>query len=161
MLWDEEFKPLRGAFDELAGDRRFALAVAAMDRTLAELDPPLEGDHATDLLHEAMNTARAAVGGDFAGLSLRDGVPDQLSAMLRHSTESAVGPIVMAVIGCFSLPAEGMPAQTLYAVFSHCYEAVFEREEEQTGDLETVEDERANPRLTTTIAWQKNLLTRG
>jgi hypothetical protein len=160
MLWDEEFKPLREAFDRLPGDRRFALAVAAIDRTLAEFDPPLEGGRPAELLREILNIARAGVDGGFAGLTLPDGVAEELSAILNEPTESGVGPLIMAVIGCFGLPEEGLPAQTLYAVFSHCYEAVFEREEEET-DLESVEDERANPRLTATIAWQKELLAQG
>jgi len=160
MLWDEEFKPLRDVFDRLPGDRRFVLAVAAIDRTLAEFDPPLEDGRPTELLKESLDIARAAVDGGFAGLTLPDGVAEELSAVLNEPTESGVGPLIMAVVGLFGLPEEGLPAQTLYAVFSHCYEAVFERVEDET-DLETVEDERANRRLTATIAWEKELLAQG
>jgi hypothetical protein len=160
MLWDEEFKPLRDVFDRLPGDRRFALAVTAIDRTFAELDPPLEDGRPTELLRESLAIARAGVDDGFVGLALPAGVAEELSAILNEPTESGVGPLIMAVIGLFGLPEEGLPAQTLYAVFSHCYEAVFEREEEET-DLETVADERANPRLTATIEWQKELLAQG
>jgi hypothetical protein len=159
MLWDEEFKPLRDTFDRIPGNRRFTLAVTAIDRTLSELDPPIGDSRGAELLKETLTIARtAAANNNHAGLPLPEGTSDEFSTILANGTESAVGPLIMAVIGCFGLPDEGMPAQTLYAVFSHCYEAVFEHEEEHTGDLETVEDERANPRCTATIAWQKGLL---
>jgi hypothetical protein len=158
MLWDEEFKPLRDVFDRLPGDRRFALAVAAIDRTLDGFDPPLEGGRPAELLRECLNIARAGVDGGFAGLTLPDGAAEELSMTLSEPMESGVGPLILAVVNFFELPEEGLPAQALYAVFSHCYEAVYEREEAAGNELRTVEDERANPRLTATIAWEKELL---
>jgi hypothetical protein len=155
MLWDNEFRPLRDEFDRVPEDRRHPLAVTAIDRTLAELTPPLGDSRGADLFRQTFDIVRTS---DPASVSLPDDTVAELTSFLGDHTESAVGPLLMAVVTFLGVPGEGMSSEALYTIFSHCYEAVYEREETKEGPLETVEKERANPRLAAVVAWQKELL---
>jgi hypothetical protein len=155
MLWDTEFRPRREDFDRVREDRRHGLAVTAIDRTLAELTPPLGEGRGAELFRRTFGIVRTA---DPAAVSLPDDTVAELTTFLSDHSENAVGPLLMAVVTFLGVPGEGMSGEALFTIFSHCYEAVHEREQTTGGPLDTDEEERANPRLAAVVAWQKELL---
>jgi hypothetical protein len=157
MLWDNEFRPLRDDFDRVPEPRRHAVAVAAVERTLADLTPPLGGGPGAELFRRTFDLVRNS---DPATVSLPAGMEAELSDFLGDNTDGVLGPLLMAAVTFLGAPGKGMSGEALFTVFSHCYEAVHGQEEIAGGPLGTVDAERADPRLTATIAWQKELLAR-
>ncbi|HEU5267005.1 MAG TPA: hypothetical protein VFU35_09895 [Jatrophihabitans sp.] len=157
ILWDEELAPELPTINALTPQRRYAVAVHAIEGTLASFDPPPARGRALELLRACLDGARAAVGGAHVGLAMPEGAEEEITDLVSvdGDAEPGLGPLLMAVANCYEIPEPGMATEHLFTLLSDCYSAVVERD---GRDEETPAQERSNPSLTAEIALQKRLL---
>lgn len=150
LLWDVRFSGARQTLAALHPQRRFDLAVAAIDRAVAQFDPPLGDGPETRLVNECLAQLRLATAQP-TGVSLAGETGRAIEAVLTDGAEWGIVPVLMAFLCCCDHADRGLPADSLYDVLSHCYQAMLEREDPEP---ETLEEELASPHCVATIDWQ-------
>jgi hypothetical protein len=148
-LWDEQAGSIGPLVERLTPDRRFAVAVAAIDQTVASFEPPLGDGQGARLVREGLARARAAVGHRHTGLPLPDDLEEHMAEAIADDPERGVGQLLMAVGNCYGIPEPGMTAEFLESVLYDCYEAVLARAPVEGDDPD---EERADPRCTAAVA---------
>jgi hypothetical protein len=148
-LWDEQAKSIGPQLERLTPNQRFAVAVAAIDQTVASFEPPLGASPGALLARECLARARAAVGHQHTELPLPDHVADQMSEAIADDPEPGVGQLLMAVGNCYGIPEPGMTAEYLESVLYDCYQAVLARAPVEGDDPD---EEQADPRCAAAVA---------
>lgn len=156
MLWDEEMASALMSIQALSSERRYAVGVTAIDRTLASFQPPVDpGDPGVRLLLQCLTDSRAAIGGEYSGRVLSDDMQQKMTAIVTEGDPPGIPQLIIAVANCYGIPESGMVPEYLLTILSDCCSAVIDHED---VDGENVDEERENPLCVATIQWQRELI---
>ncbi|GAA5075699.1 hypothetical protein GCM10023259_078510 [Thermocatellispora tengchongensis] len=154
LLWDYEMAAEREKLNGLSPTRRLALAVTAIEWTMATMSPPIRDAATRAFLERALVACRRAVSEGQRAVSEQPELIRDYDDVYEGTEEPGTAHLLSAVMECCEA-VEGLDAQRVYNVLSYCYEGSMDRED--IPDL-SLDAERNNRRCVSVIQYQRNLI---